>query len=65
MRRGFRISDLPILFGVGGVGEQPFSPRGDYLSLYTGNLDIMTAAVTEVGEEIANEHLSVTGSAHA
>ncbi|HZQ32224.1 MAG TPA: acetaldehyde dehydrogenase (acetylating) [Mycobacterium sp.] len=35
---------------------------GDYLPPYAGNLDIMTAAATKVGEEIARESLAV-GSA--
>lgn len=35
---------------------------GDYLQPYAGNLDIMTAAATKVGEEIAKETLVVGGA---
>ncbi len=38
---------------------------GDYLPPYAGNLDIMTAAATKVGEEIAKESLAVAGGAQA
>ncbi len=39
---------------------------GDYLPPYAGNLDIMTAAATKVGEEIAKESLLTSaGGAHA
>jgi acetaldehyde dehydrogenase len=35
---------------------------GDYLPPYAGNLDIMTAAATKVGEEIAKERVSATSA---
>ena len=36
---------------------------GDYLPPYSGNLDIMTAAATKVGEEIARRILSQSPTA--
>src|ERR1700710_1717499 len=38
---------------------------GDYLPPYAGNLDIMTAAATKVGEEIVKESLSATAGGQA
>jgi acetaldehyde dehydrogenase len=57
--------DEPTVFNGGNHLVTTFvevEGAGDYLPPYAGNLDIMTAAATKVGEEIAKERVSATSA---
>jgi acetaldehyde dehydrogenase len=54
---GYRLTTEPV-FDEGRVSVLlEVSGAGDYLPTYAGNLDIMTAAATRVGEQLARTPL--------
>ena len=58
---GYRLSAPPVFDEERVAVFVEVEGRGDYLPPYAGNLDIMTAAAVNVGEELATLHVSRTG----
>ncbi|MCL6626235.1 MAG: acetaldehyde dehydrogenase (acetylating) [Alicyclobacillus shizuokensis] len=56
---GYRLNREPILDGRVVSVSIEVEGLGDYLPVYAGNLDIMTAAAVKFGEEYAKHRLSV------
>jgi acetaldehyde dehydrogenase (acetylating) len=56
---GYRLNRDPILDGQVVSVSIEVEGLGDYLPVYAGNLDIMTAAAVKFGEEFAKHRLSV------
>lgn len=57
---GYRLRSMPLFEGNKVMVFLEVEGAGDYLAKYAGNLDIMTAAATRVGEEFAKRILSKT-----
>lgn len=63
---GYRLLAEPQFDGADGAGQDRVAVlvevegAGDYLPPYSGNLDIMTAAATKVGEELASHLIGVS-----
>lgn len=55
---GYRIRQEPIIDGSSVTVFVEVEGAGDYLPVYSGNLDIMTAASVKVAEEWAKHQVS-------
>ena len=55
---GYRLVNGPVIEGNRVSIYLEVTGLGDYLPTYAGNLDIMTAAATQVGQNIARAKLS-------